>query len=79
VQQSLVASYRRLLDPPVRVATSTPGADPSGDYAWQLFDKPDDSRSELRRASWLRAHADRIRRFELTRPPPHVVAQRIPV
>jgi len=28
-----------LLDENVRVGTSTPKADPSGDYAWQLFDK----------------------------------------
>jgi molybdate transport system substrate-binding protein len=28
-----------LLDPDVRLGTSTPGADPSGDYAWQLFDR----------------------------------------
>jgi len=27
----------RLLDPALRVATSTPKADPSGDYAWQMF------------------------------------------
>jgi ABC-type molybdate transport system substrate-binding protein len=27
----------RLLDPSVRLATSTPGADPSGDYAWAVF------------------------------------------
>jgi ABC-type molybdate transport system substrate-binding protein len=27
----------RLLDPAVRLATSTPGADPAGDYAWQVF------------------------------------------
>jgi ABC-type molybdate transport system substrate-binding protein len=27
----------RLLDPSVRLATSTPGADPGGDYAWQVF------------------------------------------
>lgn len=27
----------RLLDPAVTVGTSTPGADPSGDYAWKLF------------------------------------------
>lgn len=26
-----------LLDPAVRIGTSTPRADPSGDYAWQLF------------------------------------------
>ena len=29
----------RLLDPKVRVATSTPGADPGGDYAWAMFAK----------------------------------------
>ncbi|HEX3574482.1 MAG TPA: substrate-binding domain-containing protein [Rhodopila sp.] len=27
----------RLLDPSVRLATSTPGADPSGDYTWAVF------------------------------------------
>jgi molybdate transport system substrate-binding protein len=27
----------RLLDPKVRLATSTPGADPGGDYAWAVF------------------------------------------
>jgi len=27
----------RLLDPAVRLATSTPGADPGGDYAWAMF------------------------------------------
>jgi molybdate transport system substrate-binding protein len=27
----------RLLDPTVRLATSTPGADPGGDYAWAVF------------------------------------------
>ena len=31
----------RLLDPAVRVATSTPGADPGGDYAWAVFAKAD--------------------------------------
>lgn len=30
-----------LLQPGVRVGTSTPGADPSGDYAWALFRKAD--------------------------------------
>jgi len=29
----------RLLDPSVSLGTSTPKADPSGDYAWQLFEK----------------------------------------
>ena len=27
----------QLLDPKVRLATSTPGADPAGDYAWAVF------------------------------------------
>jgi molybdate transport system substrate-binding protein len=27
----------RLLDPAVKLGTSTPGADPSGDYAWKMF------------------------------------------
>lgn len=31
----------RLLDPALRIGTSTPGADPSGDYAWALFDRID--------------------------------------
>lgn len=26
-----------LLDPAIRIGTSTPGADPSGDYAWAMF------------------------------------------
>jgi molybdate transport system substrate-binding protein len=29
----------RLLDPHVKLGTSTPKADPSGDYAWLLFEK----------------------------------------
>jgi molybdate transport system substrate-binding protein len=29
----------RMLDPAVRLGTSTPGADPSGDYAWALFER----------------------------------------
>jgi molybdenum ABC transporter molybdate-binding protein len=29
----------RMLDPAIQVGTSTPKADPSGDYAWELFDK----------------------------------------
>jgi molybdate transport system substrate-binding protein len=30
-----------MLDAKIRVGTSTPKADPSGDYAWQLFDRAD--------------------------------------
>lgn len=29
----------RMLDPRIELGTSTPKADPSGDYAWQLFEK----------------------------------------
>lgn len=31
----------RMLDPAVRVGTSTPKNDPAGDYAWELFGKAD--------------------------------------
>jgi ABC-type molybdate transport system substrate-binding protein len=31
----------RILDPSIKLATSTPKADPSGDYAWELFRKAD--------------------------------------
>ena len=30
---------QRMLDPAVKVGTSTPRADPSGDYAWRLFER----------------------------------------
>jgi molybdate transport system substrate-binding protein len=35
---------QRMLDPAVKLATSTPKADPSGDYAWLLFDKAENVR-----------------------------------
>jgi molybdate transport system substrate-binding protein len=31
----------RMLDPNMKLATSTPRADPSGDYAWEVFRKAD--------------------------------------
>ena len=31
----------RMLDPDVKLGTSTPRADPSGDYAWEVFRKAD--------------------------------------
>jgi molybdate transport system substrate-binding protein len=34
----------RLLEPKVRLGTSTPKADPSGDYAWELFEKAEQMR-----------------------------------
>jgi molybdate transport system substrate-binding protein len=35
----------RMLDPTVKLGTSTPRADPSGDYAWEVFRKADKLRS----------------------------------
>jgi molybdate transport system substrate-binding protein len=35
----------RMLDPDVKLGTSTPKADPSGDYAWQLFERADKMRA----------------------------------
>ncbi|MGE3868708.1 MAG: molybdate ABC transporter substrate-binding protein [Pseudorhodoplanes sp.] len=35
----------KLLDPAIKVGTSTPKADPSGDYAWEVFRKADSVRS----------------------------------
>jgi molybdate transport system substrate-binding protein len=38
----------RLLDPAVRIATSTPGADPAGDYAWEVFARAEAVRAGAR-------------------------------
>jgi molybdate transport system substrate-binding protein len=38
----------RLLDPAVRLATSTPGADPAGDYAWAVFARAEAVRAGAR-------------------------------
>ena len=35
----------RMLDPQIKLGTSTPKADPSGDYAWMLFEKADKQRT----------------------------------
>jgi ABC-type molybdate transport system substrate-binding protein len=40
----------RLLDPTVRLATSTPGADPGGDYAWAVFARAEAVRAGARAA-----------------------------
>lgn len=40
----------RMLDPKLRLATSTPKADPSGDYAWALFAKAEALRPGARAA-----------------------------
>jgi molybdate transport system substrate-binding protein len=40
----------RLLDPGVKVGTSTPKADPAGDYAWEMFSKAEKIRAGSRTA-----------------------------
>jgi ABC-type molybdate transport system substrate-binding protein len=48
----------RLLDPAVRLATSTPGADPGGDYAWAVFARAEAVRAGARAA--LEAKAQQL-------------------
>ena len=48
----------KLLDPKVRIGTSTPKADPGGDYAWALFDKAGTVRSGA--AERLKAKARQV-------------------
>lgn len=45
----------RMLDPAVRLATSTPGADPGGDYAWATFVRADAVRPGARAALQAKA------------------------
>jgi molybdate transport system substrate-binding protein len=45
----------RLLDPSVRLATSTPGADPAGDYAFAVFERADAARAGARAALQAKA------------------------
>ena len=40
----------RMLDPSVKLGTSTPQADPSGDYAWEVFRKAESLRPGAQRA-----------------------------
>jgi ABC-type molybdate transport system substrate-binding protein len=40
----------KLLDPSIKIGTSTPGADPGGDYAWQFFDRAEAVRHGAREA-----------------------------
>jgi hypothetical protein len=47
----------RLLDPAVRIATSTPGADPGGDYAWAVFARAEAIHAGARAALEAKAQA----------------------
>jgi molybdate transport system substrate-binding protein len=57
-----------LLDPANKLGTSTPRSDPSGDYAWQLFDKAEKLRSGAREV--LAGKARKLTGGPQTRPPP---------
>jgi molybdate transport system substrate-binding protein len=46
----------RMLDPQLKLATSTPGADPAGDYAWEVFRKAEAVRPGAFAALDKRAH-----------------------
>ncbi|MGA8261556.1 MAG: molybdate ABC transporter substrate-binding protein [Arenicellales bacterium] len=54
VRVSSATLLERLLDPKVKLGTSTPKADPSGDYAWKLFE-----RAERVRAGACRTLSDK--------------------
>jgi molybdate transport system substrate-binding protein len=49
----------RMLDPAIKLGTSTPKADPSGDYAWQLFERIERSGIDGAHA-WLEAKAQQL-------------------
>lgn len=58
----------RMLDPAVRLGTSTPKADPSGDYAFELFARADAVRAGARQA--LEAKALKLTGGPDSPPPP---------
>ncbi len=58
----------RMLDPGVKLGTSTPRADPSGDYAWQLFARSESLRPGARAA--LEAKALQLTGGPNSPPPP---------
>jgi molybdate transport system substrate-binding protein len=58
----------RMLEPGVKLGTSTPQADPSGDYAWELFDKAERLRPGAAKA--LSAKALQLTGGPSSPPPP---------
>jgi ABC-type molybdate transport system substrate-binding protein len=46
----------KLLQPSIKIGTSTPGADPGGDYAWQFFDRAETVRAGAKEALIGKAH-----------------------
>ena len=66
---SPAAVLDRVLDPAVTLGTSTPRADPSGDYAWQVFDRIEaDGRPGA--AAALKARARQLTGGPASPPPP---------
>jgi molybdate transport system substrate-binding protein len=63
----------RLLDPKVRIGTSTPKADPGGDYAWALFNRAGQVRPGA--AETLKAKAQQVVGGKVEAPPPKAQAQ----
>lgn len=63
----------RLLDPKVRIGTSTPKADPGGDYAQELFDKADSVRPGA--TAVLRAKAQAVVGATVTPAPSKATSQ----
>ena len=59
---------QKMLDPGVKLATSTPKADPSGDYAWLLFDKAE--RLQAGATAALQAKALQLSGGPASVPPP---------
>ena len=59
IELTTATLVERMLDPAVTLGTSTPKADPSGDYAWELFDRIERSGVVGARA-WLEAKAMQI-------------------
>jgi ABC-type molybdate transport system substrate-binding protein len=51
----------RLIDPAVKLGTSTPKADPSGDYAWAMFRRADAVRPGATRSLALRRNRSSTR------------------
>lgn len=58
----------RMLDPAIKLGTSTPKADPSGDYAWDLFEKAEEARTGAQKA--LEAKARQLTGGPNSPPPP---------
>ena len=69
-----------MVDPAIKLGTSTPNADPAGDYAWELFRKIDKVRPgtfAVLDAKALKLLSPRVRRNDTGLPFPEFFRQRI--